>query len=377
MFDLPIRPLRERPNKPVELFGARPAARDHVPETMSEPPSVRALCGTDSTVMIGNDICGSSALRREDGHCASNGCGMVTNWRQHETEGREVPNLPAATAEQSASGQGLVTLCGPSPRESTNGTVLGVPWTQLGRGREQGISRVRDVDVMVSDNTRRQLQPSESAAFGPSVAYGRIPAPFCELCESTNVMAGEGCWDCMSCGLSKNWSVEEASLDQEDVRAIDHNQASEQLQGGLQRGMATEKVHVRRYREVEEEKRQSSYQARSEQENKCHIRRLREAEEAEQPLNQARFDAENEAQMRRLRGGGVEHEPIENQSAEVGTWSIYAGRTVELADREAPGASHMVTTTAVVMFRVERDAEAVNGGGDDAVFDFSGEAMEL
>jgi len=50
---------------------------------------------------------------------------------------------------------------------------------------------------------------------------------------------------------------------------------------------------------------------------------------------------------------------MKNQSAEVGTWSIYAGRAVELADCEAPGASHMVTTTAALMFRVERDAEAV------------------
>jgi len=89
----------------------------------------------------------------------------------------------------------------------------------------------------------------------------------------------------MSCGLSKNWSTVGPSLNQEDVRAIDHNQASEQLQESLQRAMATVEAHIRRFRKEEEEREQSSNQARSEQENRCHVRRFREAEEAEQLLN--------------------------------------------------------------------------------------------
>ncbi|KAK5080213.1 hypothetical protein LTR70_007800 [Exophiala xenobiotica] len=210
-----------------------------------------------------------------------------------------------------------------------------------------------------SPTTTSRLTLSKEASSpltlrGPISAPRRIPAPFCELCESTNVMSGEGYWDCMDCGLSKNWPVMEENGGCDDIAVVDQDQASEQhfqlRQLHPQVGSeAALEAHIRRSRE-EEEREQLLYQARFEEENQRHIRRFKEAEEAEQLLHQARFDTENEAHIRRLKGSEVEHEPFEIESAKVWTWDLHAGQMVELANYERLAASHTTTRAAPVMF---------------------------
>lgn len=106
---------------------------------------------------------------------------------------------------------------------------------------------------------------------GPISAARRILPPFCELCESTNVMSGERCWDCMNCGLSKNWPVMGESWGWDDIAVVVQDSSSEQhlqfrqlhVKGGSEAALA---FHRRGHKE-EGEREQLLHQARFEEEN--------------------------------------------------------------------------------------------------------------